>query len=239
VSVVSFAKLGRIVTVGAIAAAGMLMVAGAFARAEPSGGEPPKAEPGRSEPARSEPGGSAPGGSQPGGSEQGGSKPGGSEQGGSEQGGSEQGGSEQGYDGGEPARAEGTWIQVNPSTVQAGERVEIKASCAQKIDEAKAVSKAFGEVILVPQYDSLTGQASVAREVREGDYEVKLICAKSGHAETKLRVIGYSRPDHGPHTGGGGLAGGGDGTVALAGGLATIAAGGALAVALRRRRRLV
>jgi hypothetical protein len=141
--------------------------------------------------------------------------------------------------------AEGTWIEVSPSTVQAGEPVEIKASCKEKVDEAKAHSKAFGEVVLVPQRGFLTGEAFVPADTRAGDYEVKLVCVKSGHAETKLHVIADSRPTHGPHTGGGGLAGSGgsggdgsDGSLAVAGGLAAVTAGTGLAVALRRRRRL-
>ncbi|WP_203710426.1 hypothetical protein [Asanoa siamensis] len=138
--------------------------------------------------------------------------------------------------------AEGTWIEVSPSTVQAGEPIEIKASCKERVDEAKAHSKAFGEVVLVPKWGFLTGEATVPADTREGEYEVKLVCAKSGHAETKLRVIAKSRPSHGPHTGGGGLAGsgsaGGDGTLALAGGLGAVVAGAGLAVTLRRRRRL-
>ncbi|SNT41958.1 hypothetical protein SAMN05421812_105470 [Asanoa hainanensis] len=144
--------------------------------------------------------------------------------------------------GGEPGggQAEGTWIEVSPSTVQAGEQVQIKASCKEKVDEAKAHSKAFGEVVLVPKWGFLTGEATVPADTRKGDYEVKLTCVKSGHAETKLKVIERSRPSHGPHTGGGGLAGsGGDGTVALVSGLATVTAGAGLALALRRRRRLV
>ncbi|MDG4820303.1 hypothetical protein O7635_00255 [Asanoa sp. WMMD1127] len=142
--------------------------------------------------------------------------------------------------GGQPdaGAAHGTWIEVSPSTVQAGEQVSIKASCKDRVDEAKAHSKAFGEVMLVPQWDALVGEATVPWGTREGDYEVTLTCVKSGKAETKLRVIAHSRPSHGPHTGGGGLAGsGGDGTVALVGGLGTVAAGAGLAVALRRRRR--
>ncbi|GAA1895089.1 hypothetical protein [Asanoa iriomotensis] len=139
----------------------------------------------------------------------------------------------------EPGRAEGTWIEVSPSTVQAGEQVEIKASCKERVDEAKAHSKAFGEIVLVPQRGFLVGDATVPRDTRAGEYEVKLTCVKSGKAETTLRVIENSRPSHGPHTGGGGLAdNGGDGTMALAGGLASVVAGAGLAVALRRRRRL-
>ncbi|MEV4538275.1 hypothetical protein AB0J82_31290 [Asanoa sp. NPDC049518] len=152
--------------------------------------------------------------------------------------GSQPGGGERPGDG--QAQAEGTWIEVSPSTVQAGEQVEIKASCKEKVDEAKAHSKAFGEVVLVPKWGFLTGSATVPADTRAGDYEVKLSCVKSGHAETKLKVIERSRPTHGPHTGGGGLAGSGsDGTVALVSGLATLTAGAGLAVALRRRRRLV
>ncbi len=164
-------------------------------------------------------------------------EPGGGEQGRGEPGSVAPGGA---APGGAPAPAEGTWIEVSPSTVQAGEQVAIKASCKERVDEAKAHSKAFGEIVLVPQWGFLVGDATVPPDTRAGDYEVKLTCVKSGHAETKLKVITKSRPTHGPHTGGGGLAGSdNDGTVALAGGLGTLAAGAGLAVAMRRRRRLV
>ncbi|SDY84791.1 hypothetical protein SAMN05421684_1885 [Asanoa ishikariensis] len=157
---------------------------------------------------------------------------------GEQPGGGEPGGDER--PGGGQAQAEGTWIEVSPSTVQAGDQVQIKASCKEKVDEAKAHSKAFGEIVLVPKWGFLTGDATVPENTRAGDYEVKLTCVKSGHADTNLKVIARSRPTHGPHTGGGGLAGSdGDGTLALVSGLATVTAGAGLAVALRRRRRLV
>jgi len=217
VSIVSFAALSRIVLAGAAAAAGTVLLAGPPAHAEPpSPAAPAHGEPGGGEQGRGEPGGAAPGGTAPGGTAPG------------------------GQPGGAPAPAEGTWIEVSPSTVQAGEQVAIKASCKERVDEAKAHSKVFGEVVLVPQWGFLVGDATVPPDTRAGDYEVKLTCVKSGHAETKLKVITKSRPTHGPHTGGGGLAGSGhDGTVALAGGLGTLAAGAGLAVAMRRRRRLV
>lgn len=178
---------------------------------------------------------------------------------------------------GAPARASGAWIELSPSTVQAGEGVAIKANCDDNLKqdeakpeqgpggapdqgqgapdqaqggapdqaghrpaEAKVTSKAFGEVPLIAQWGFLVGDATVPGDTREGDYDVKLSCANGKNATTRLHVIGNVRPTHGPHTGGGGLAGdGGSGTVALAGGLATVVASAGLAVALRRRRRLV
>ncbi|GIF51084.1 hypothetical protein DFJ67_0317 [Asanoa ferruginea] len=178
---------------------------------------------------------------------------------------------------GAPARASGAWIELSPSTVQAGEGVAIKASCddnlkqdeakpgggsapdqasggapdqtqggkpddqaGHKPPEAKVTSKAFGEVPLISQWGFLVGDAIVPSDTREGDYDVKLSCANGKNASTKLHVIGNVRPTHGPHTGGGGLAGdSGSGMVTLAGGLAAVGASAGLAVALRRRRRLV
>ena len=136
--------------------------------------------------------------------------------------------------------AEGTWIEVSPSTVQAGEQVAIKASCKDRVDEAKARSKVFGEVVLVPQWGFLVGDATVPADTRAGDYEVKLTCVKSGNAETKLKVIAKSRPSHGPHTGGGGLAGYGQRRDRGAGRRAGDAGRGrGPGGVLRRRRRLV
>jgi len=137
---------------------------------------------------------------------------------------------------GAPARADSAWIELNPSTIQAGYRVEIKASCGENLNQAKVTSKAFGEVILAPKLGFLIGDVTVPDKTREGDYDVKLHCANGSTATTTLNVIGMARPSHGPHTGGGGLAASSTGGGALvAGGLAAVAAGVGL-VALRRRR---
>ncbi|MEV4619670.1 hypothetical protein AB0J74_13285 [Asanoa sp. NPDC049573] len=180
---------------------------------------------------------------------------------------------------GAPARAgSGAWVELSPSTVQAGESVAIKASCEDNLKqdegkpeqgpggaadqgqggapgggapdqagaghrppEATVTSKAFGEVPLISEWGFLVGDAIVPPDTRQGDYDVKLSCANGKSASTKLKVIGNVRPTYGPHTGGGGLAGSDSdgGMVTLAGGLATVVAGAGLAVALRRRRRLV
>jgi len=141
--------------------------------------------------------------------------------------------------GGAPARADGAWIELNPSTIQSGYRVGIKATCEENLNQATVTSKAFGEVILAPEFGFLVGAVTVPTGTREGTYDVKLTCANGSHATTTLNVIGMAHPSYGPHTGGGGLADSGRGGPAvLATGVASVGVGLGMLAARRRRRRL-
>lgn len=136
-----------------------------------------------------------------------------------------------------PARAQAVWIEVNPSSVQAGMQVAIRASCGDNTNQATVRSDAFGTVMISPQNGLLVGEATVPGNKRAGASEVRLRCANGSTATTTLNVINMARPTRGPATGGGGTAGGGGGRLVLAGGLATIGIGVAMGlVALRRRR---
>jgi hypothetical protein len=128
-----------------------------------------------------------------------------------------------------PALADGAWIEVNPSSIQAGFRVGIRASCQDNLNPATVKSDAFGEITLAPENGFLVGAATIPSNKRAGAYTVELTCANGSSASTTLNVIGMERPTHGPATGGGGTAPTGTGPLVLAGGLADPGA--------RRRRR--
>jgi hypothetical protein len=138
-----------------------------------------------------------------------------------------------------PARADTVFIEVNPSTILAGNQVTLRASCGANVDSARATSLAFGTVTLTGENGFLIGTATIPIDKRPSTYIVRLTCASGSTATTKLWVISASStPTRGPNTGGGYLAHrGGGGIALLAGGLAAVAAGGALAVWTVRRRR--
>jgi hypothetical protein len=135
-----------------------------------------------------------------------------------------------------PARADGVWIEVNPSTIQAGNRVEIRASCEDNLNEATVKSDAFGEIKLLPENGFLVGAVTIPSDTRAKSYTVRLTCANGSRASTTLNVIGMDRPTKGPATGGGGTASSGDGGLLVASGLAAVALGLGLGLARRRRR---
>lgn len=136
-----------------------------------------------------------------------------------------------------PARAGDVFVQVNPSTVEAGFLVGIKASCPDNTMPATVESPAFGTVTVQPQKGELTAAAMVPPETRPGDYRVRLNCPDSRTAATMLSVVNPKRPTRGPATGFGGAAGGDHtGGLLVGGGLAVTALGTVLgALALRRR----
>jgi len=140
----------------------------------------------------------------------------------------------------------GRFIEVNPSTVEAGYIVGIRASCTDADDDppddtepAIVESAAFGEVTIQPQFGVLTGAATVPADTRARSYKVTLDCPGlfGGVVETTLNVVNGNRPSHGPATGFGGMAGDDDGTLVLTSGVAALAAGLVLGVVTLRRRR--
>lgn len=136
-----------------------------------------------------------------------------------------------------PARAAGVFVQVNPSTVEAGFLVGIKASCTSNTMPATVESPAFGTVTVQPQGGELTAAAMVPAQTAPGDYRVRLNCPDGKNAATSLNVVNPKRPTQGPATGFGGTSGGVDpGGLLVGGGLAATALGAVLGmVALRRR----
>jgi hypothetical protein len=141
---------------------------------------------------------------------------------------------------------EGRFLEVNPSTVEAGYIVGLRASCTaadddppQDTEPAIVESTAFGEVTVKPQFGYLTGAVTVPADTRARSYRVILDCPGvfSGTASTTLNVVTGNRPSRGPATGFGGTAGDDNSSLVLGGGVVTLAAGLVLAVLTLRRRR--
>lgn len=138
--------------------------------------------------------------------------------------------------GASPARAGDVFVQVNPSTVEAGFMVGIKASCRTNTSPATVESPAFGTVTVQPQAGFLTAMATVPTATRADTYRVRLSCPDGASATSRLMVVGATRPSRGPATGFGGTAGEDPARLLLLGGLASTAVGAMLGlVALRRR----
>ncbi|MFV2018815.1 hypothetical protein [Micromonospora sp. LOL_023] len=140
-----------------------------------------------------------------------------------------------------PAYAGTTYVEADPSTVHAGGRVTIRASCGDdNTSQATVESDAFGRVIVTPDQDILTGQVTVPGSKRPGRYSVDLQCQNGNTAVNTLTVTGTAHPTRGPDAGGGGTASAGTGTGGsgfLVGGTAAVALGlGVALLALRRRR---
>lgn len=125
-----------------------------------------------------------------------------------------------------PARAgENTFVEVTPSSAQAGTRVSIRASCGNDNNrQASVQSDAFGRVMLRPDNGFLTGAVTIPGNKQPGDFPVNLRCQNGNTATTTLTVLSMEQPSKGPATGGGGTAGGrGFGSLLLVGGLAAVA----------------
>lgn len=131
------------------------------------------------------------------------------------------------------------FVEVNPSTIQAGFQVGIRASCGEDLNPASVRSGAFGEITLTPHQGSrqLVGSATVPSSTRPGQYRVDLRCANGSTASADLFVLDMAQPTRGPKTGGGGTAGAGPGQVGtlLASAGAAALAGGMLLLGYRRR----
>ncbi|MFD0823860.1 hypothetical protein ACFQ0D_37305, partial [Micromonospora zhanjiangensis] len=110
-------------------------------------------------------------------------------------------------------------IEVTPSTVEPGTRVDLRADCADGNNrQASAESDAFGRVVLRPGNGALTGSVTVPGNKQPGTYQVNLTCQNGNNASTNLIVVNMSKPSQGPATGGGGTAGGMSGPLVIAGG---------------------
>jgi hypothetical protein len=139
---------------------------------------------------------------------------------------------------GAPARAAGAFVETNPSTVQAGDDIGLRAGCNDNLTAATVTSDAFGTVTVAPHYGFLTATVRVPARTKAADFRVLLDCPGVESATTTLHVIARVRPSRGPATGGGGTAGGGTAPVLIGGGIAVMAGGLLLGALTLRRRRL-
>ena len=137
------------------------------------------------------------------------------------------------------AHAAATFIELNPSTVPAGEEISIRASCEDNLKPATVSAEPIGEVTVQPEFGFLTATVEVPAATEPGDYPALLTCPGVESAATAtLHVVEKVEPTRGPATGGGGTASGGTASLLLGGGFAVMAAGLVLAVLSLRRRRL-
>lgn len=141
------------------------------------------------------------------------------------------------------AYADGEYLRVTPSTIQAGFQVEIEGYCGDNVNPATVKSDAFGVVTITPTQDSRTGKfihrgtATVPHDTKPKAYPVTMSCPSQQSATTTLHVVNYSVPSRGPKTGGGALA-----TKSMATNGFTLAGVGAIALGsllllVRRRRK--
>ena len=139
-----------------------------------------------------------------------------------------------------PAHAAVVFVELNPSTVPAGDEVGLRASCDDNLTAATVTSAAFARAVTVrPRYGFLTATVAVPADKRPDEYRVRLRCPGGAEATATLHVVARDRPARGPATGfGGGTAGGPSPGLLVSAGLAAILGGGALGVLTLRRRRV-
>ncbi|WP_187399594.1 hypothetical protein [Micromonospora sp. AP08] len=135
-----------------------------------------------------------------------------------------------------PSPADVIFVEVTPSTVEAGFLVGIRASCRDNTVPATVVSDAFGRIQVQPQRGLLTASPMVRERTRPGNYRVKLECPGGQTASTMLQVVKRVQPSRGPATGFGGTAGGGGlGGLLVPVGLGLTVVGAVVGVAASRR----
>ncbi|BEL09498.1 hypothetical protein Q0Z83_076890 [Actinoplanes sichuanensis] len=139
--------------------------------------------------------------------------------------------------GASPAAAAAVFVELNPSTVRAGDEFALRASCDDNLKSATVRGGPVGSVTVEPEFGFLTATVRVPADTEPGDYPVTLTCPEGGGATAVLHVVAKVEPSRGPATGGGGTADDLTGPLLIGGGLALALAGLALgAVSVRRRR---
>ncbi|AEV82216.1 hypothetical protein ACPL_1319 [Actinoplanes sp. SE50/110] len=94
------------------------------------------------------------------------------------------------------------YVELNPSTVRAGDTVSVRASCDDNLKAAAVSAAPIGSVTVEPQYGFLTATATVPVGHRAGDYPVTLHCPDGRTATATLHVVARVEPSRGPATGG-------------------------------------
>jgi hypothetical protein len=138
--------------------------------------------------------------------------------------------------GASPAAAAAVFVELNPSTVRAGDEIALRASCDENLKAATVRGEPLGTVTVAPEFGFLTATVRVPIDTEAGDYPVALTCPDGGKATAVLHVVAHVEPSRGPATGFGGTAGDFPAPLLIGAGLAIALAGLALgAVSLRRR----
>jgi hypothetical protein len=140
--------------------------------------------------------------------------------------------------GASPAAGAAVFVEINPSTVRAGDEIALRASCDDNLKAATVRGEPIGTVTVQPEFGFLTATVRVPDSTEVGDYPVALTCPDGGAATAVLHVVAKVEPSRGPATGGGGTAGTATGPVLMTGGLTIALAGLALGVVSLRRRRV-
>lgn len=136
-----------------------------------------------------------------------------------------------------PAAAAAVFVELNPSTVRAGDEFALRASCDDNLKSATVRGEPIGSVTVDPEFGFLTATVRIPAGTEPGDYPIVLTCPEGGGATTVLHVVAKVQPSRGPATGGGGTAPGPAGPILIGSGLALTLAGLVLgAMSLRRRR---
>jgi hypothetical protein len=136
------------------------------------------------------------------------------------------------------ARAAAIYLELNPSTVPAGDQVGLRASCDDNLKAASVSSSLFGNVAVNPQFGLLSATVTVPASTKPGDYKFELHCPDNKAASATLHVVAKVEPAQGPATGGGGTAPERYAPMLIGSGLAVIGAGLVLGLTTLRRRRL-
>ncbi|SNS04524.1 hypothetical protein [Actinoplanes regularis] len=136
------------------------------------------------------------------------------------------------------ARAAAVFVEVNPSTVPAGDEVSLRASCDDNLKAATVSAEPIGSVPVKPEFGFLIATAKVPAGQRAGAYKITLTCPDGKTASTTLHVVAKVEPSRGPATGGGGTAPERTASLLIGGGLAAMLVAAGLAVLALRRRRL-
>ncbi len=127
------------------------------------------------------------------------------------------------------------FVELNPSTVRAGDELSLRASCDDNLSPATVTAEPLGTVAVEPAFGFLTANERVPADTGAGDYPVALRCPDGGAATATLHVVARVEPLRGPATGFGGAAGS-SAPLLIGGGLASIVAGLALGTVHLRRR---
>jgi hypothetical protein len=136
------------------------------------------------------------------------------------------------------AQAASVFLEVNPSTVPAGDEVGLRASCDDNLKSATVSSGLTGSVTVTPQYGFLTATVHIPSSTKPGDYQIQLHCPDGKTATATLHVVAKVEPAQGPATGGGGTRPGRYAPLMIGTGLLVFAAGAVLGLLTLRRRRL-
>jgi hypothetical protein len=138
-----------------------------------------------------------------------------------------------------PAQARAAiYLEINPSTVPAGDEVGLRASCDDNLKSATVSSGLFGSVTVTPQYGLLQATVRVPSNTKPGDYRIDLRCPDGKTATATLHVVAKVEPAQGPATGGGGTAPERFAPALIGTGLVIFVGGAILGMLTLRRRRL-